>query len=40
MAEIGLEGLFAFLAGETPANLVNPESIPDAREKLSGEFTL
>lgn len=38
MAEIGLEGLFAFLAGETPANLVNPESIPEAREKISGEF--
>jgi len=38
MAEIGLDALFSFLEGETPDNLVNPECVPDARGKISGEF--
>lgn len=35
MTEIGLGGLFEFLDGNDPANIVNPEAVPGAREKLA-----
>lgn len=35
MAEIGLEALFELMAGKTPGNVVNPEIIPQALEKLA-----
>ena len=39
MTEIGLGGLFDFLDGGNPPNIVNPEAVPGAREKLARTLT-